>query len=629
MLERINQVNDIKKLVPEEYPILANEIRCFLLEHISENGGHLGSNLGTVELTMALHLALDLPKDKIIFDVGHQSYTHKILTGRKDGFKNLRQFGGGSGFPRPNEDETDLVIGGHSSTSISSALGFATARELKGTDETIVAVIGDGALSGGMAYEALNNVGRLKKNFIIILNDNNMSISENVGNMSRYLNQLRVGHAYNDLKENVKKTLMSIPKIGPELTERIKRYKNGIKQIVLPPGMWFEEMGLTYIGPIDGHDIKRLKETIEAVKEIDEPIVLHVVTKKGFGYPIAEKYPEKFHGVSPFELETGKAKKKKEKADYTDVFSSKLVKLAKENEKIVAISAAMPSGTGLNRFQEEYPNKFFDVGIAEEHAVTFAGGLAAAGMKPVVAVYSTFLQRAYDQMIHDICIQKLPVVLAVDRSGLVGADGETHQGIFDTSFLTSIPNMTVMAPKNRYELAKMLEFAVEYYDGPLAIKYPRGTAYTGLKEHLAPIEIGKSEVIKTGDHTVAILAVGSMVEEAVKTVDYLGERGINATLVNVRFVSPIDKQCILEQAKSHALLVTMEETVEQGSFGQKVATLLMKEELGKEGVKCQFMNFGIPDTFVSHGAPNVLKEHLGLTGDSMGEKIANKIKTMR
>lgn len=622
MLEKINKVNDIKQLVPEEYPILANEIRGFLLEHISKNGGHLGSNLGTVELTMALHLALDLPKDKIVFDVGHQSYTHKILTGRKEGFKQLRQFGGGSGFPRPSEDETDLVIGGHSSTSISSALGLAAARDLRGSDETIVAVIGDGALSGGMAYEALNNVGRLKKNFIIILNDNNMSISENVGNMSKYLNQLRVGHAYHDLKENVKKTLMNIPKIGPELAEKIKRYKNGIKQIVLPPGMWFEEMGLMYIGPINGHDTKKLKETIEAAKQINGPIVLHVMTKKGAGYPIAERYPEKFHGVSPFDIATGKPYKKKEKADYTDVFANQLVRLAKEDNNIVAISAAMPSGTGLNRFQAHYPERFFDVGIAEEHAVTFAAGLATAGMKPVVAIYSTFLQRAYDQMIHDVCIQKLPVVFAVDRSGLVGADGETHQGIFDTSYLSSIPNMIVMAPKNRYELSTMLEFATQYYDAPIAIKYPRGTAYTGLKQQLAPIVVGKSELLQKGDGSVAIFAVGSMVEEAVKTVEVLEQQGIHATFVNVRFVSPIDTQCILEQAREHRLIVTIEETVEQGSFGQKVATLLSKEQ----ETSCQFMNFAIPDTFVSHGAPQLLKEQLGLTGDLIAQEIRNKIK---
>lgn len=622
MLEKINQVNDIKNLKPEEYSLLANEIRCFLLDHISKNGGHLGSNLGAVELTMALHLALDLPKDKIVFDVGHQSYTHKILTGRKEGFKSLRQFGGGSGFPRPNEDETDVVIGGHSSTSISSALGLATAREIKGTDETIVAVIGDGALSGGMAYEALNNVGRLKKNFIIILNDNNMSISENVGNMSRYLNQLRVRHSYQELKGNVKKAIMSIPKIGPDITEKVKRYKNGIKQVVIP-GMWFEEMGLTYIGPIEGHNIELMKETILSAKEIDGPILIHVVTKKGCGYLPAERYPERFHGVSPFELETGKAKKKKEKADYTDVFANRLVKLGQTHENLVAVCAAMPSGTGLNRFQEKYPERFFDVGIAEEHAVTFSAGLATAGMKPVVAVYSTFLQRAYDQIIHDICIQKLPVVLAVDRSGIVGADGETHQGIFDTSYLTSIPNMTVMAPKNRYELSQMLDFAIDY-DGPIALKYPRGTAYTGLKEYQAPIVLGKSEEIAIGDGSVAIFAVGSMVEEAVKSVELLKEEGILASLINVRFVSPIDKECIIKQAKAHKLIVTMEETVEQGSFGQKMATLLMKE-----GIQREFLNFAIKDEFVPHGASPILKQQLGIDGASMAKEIAKRKNAMR
>lgn len=619
MLERINKINDIKMLEEDEYPILANEIRCFLLEHISENGGHLGSNLGTVELTMALHLALEFPKDKLVFDVGHQSYTHKILTGRKEGFEHLRQFGGLSGFPRPNEHETDLVIGGHSSTSISSALGLAAARELKGGNETIVAVIGDGALSGGMAYEALNNVARLKKNFIIILNDNKMSISENVGGMSRYLNQIRVGHAYNDLKENVKRVLMSIPKIGSELTEKIQKYKNGIKQMVVP-GMWFEDMGITYIGPINGHDTVLLADTIRAAKQIDGPILLHVMTKKGMGYQIAERHPERFHGVSPFDLETGKPRKKKELADYTDVFAAKLVKLGKEHENLVAVSAAMPSGTGLNRFKEAYPERFFDVGIAEEHAVTFAAGMAAAGLKPVVAIYSTFFQRAYDQMIHDVCIQKLPIILAVDRSGLTGGDGETHQGIFDTSYLTSIPSMTVIAPKNRYELVKMMEFAVEF-NGPIAIKYPRGTAYTGLKEYLAPIEYGKSEKIHEGDGTIAILAVGNMMEEAVKTVKYLKENGWKAALYNVRFLSPIDEEMVRNTANDYQIIVTIEETVEQGSFGQKVATVIAQEKL-----PCEFMNFAIRDQFVPHGAPNDLRRALGLDGISIAKEILQKKK---
>lgn len=620
MLEKINQVNDIKKIKPEEYKQLAKEIRGFLLEHISENGGHLGSNLGVIELTMALHLALDLPKDKIVFDVGHQCYTHKILTGRKAGFEKLRQYGGGSGFPRPDEDETDVVIGGHSSTSISSALGLATARELNQTDETIVAVIGDGALSGGMAYEALNNVGRLEKNFIVILNDNNMSISKNVGGMSKYLNQLRMGQAYHGLKEHVKKTLLSIPKVGKPLAKKIQKCKNGLKQLLLPPGMWFEEMGLTYLGPVDGHNVKLLKEILDTIKKWDTPVVLHVVTKKGYGYTPALKYPEKFHGISPFHKETGKVKKKKEKPDYTDVFAKKLIQLAKKDEDIVAITAAMPEGTGLVHFQKAFPKRFFDVGIAEQHGVTFAAGLATAGKKPVVAVYSTFLQRAYDQMIHDVAIQKLPVVFAVDRSGIVGADGETHQGIFDTSYLTSIPNMTVVAPKNGAELEQMLEYAVCHHTGPIAIKYPRGTAYTGLQEHQTDIQYGKSEVLEEGNGQVVIVAVGSMVEEAEKTVAYLKERGVCPTFINARFLAPVDEQCILHYGKSHTLFVTMEETVENGSFGQRIGNLLLREK-----VVCDFLNFAIPNQFVTHGAPAVLKETLGLTGEKMGDVILRKI----
>ena len=479
-LEQIKEANDIKNIDRENYEQLAEEIRQFLIEKISVMGGHLGSNLGAVELTMALHLALNLPEDKIIWDVGHQSYTHKLLTGRREGFETLRQFHGMSGFPKRKESDCDAFDTGHSSTSISAGLGLVKARDIKGEQHTIVSVIGDGSLTGGMAYEAMNNAAKLESNFIIILNDNNMSISENVGGVSKYLNNIRTANSYQGLKKNVYDVLLGT-KHGDNVVSGIRKAKNSFKQLVIP-GMLFEDMGLTYLGPVDGHNIDSMVRVIQEAKRVKGCVMIHVNTQKGKGFAPAERHPARFHGAEPFDIETGLPTKQKTKANYTDIFSTVMCKLGQRDEKVVAITAAMPDGTGLKRFRNMYPDRFFDVGIAEEHAVTFAAGLAAGGLKPVVAIYSSFLQRAYDQILHDVCIQNLPVVFAVDRAGLVGSDGETHQGIFDLSYLSSIPNMSVCAPKNKWELSDMLKFAVEL-GAPIAIRYPRGEAYDGLAEH--------------------------------------------------------------------------------------------------------------------------------------------------
>ena len=558
VLDKIQKPNDIKKLSDSELDILAEEIREFLIESISKTGGHLASNLGVVELTMALHLSLNLPKDKIVWDVGHQSYTHKILTGRREGFASLRQYGGMSGFPKVVESDCDCFNTGHSSTSISAGLGLAQAREITGENYRVVSVIGDGALTGGMAYEALNNASNLNSNFIIVLNDNNMSISENVGGMSQYLSGFRTADAYRNLKNNVINSLNHVPVYGEKVVKRIRNTKSSIKQLFIP-GMFFEEMGIIYLGPVDGSNIHEMVKTFSEAKRIDGPVLVHVITHKGQGYGPAERHPARFHGAEPFDIETGLPVLKKEKANYTDVVSTVMKKLGARDDKVVAITAAMEDGTGLKRFHNLYPDRFFDVGIAEEHAVTFAAGLAQAGLRPVFAVYSSFLQRAYDQILHDVCIQKLPVVFAIDRAGLVGSDGETHQGIFDISYLSSIPNMTIMAPKNKWELSDMLKYAVKY-NGPIAVRYPRGQAYDGLKEHREPIEMGKSELLCQGSK-VAILALGSMVAEAVNVVSELKEAGIEATLINARFAMPFDKEAINELEKNHDLLVSLEENV--------------------------------------------------------------------
>lgn len=617
VLDKINKVNDIKNIPKEEYDELADEIRNFLIEVISKNGGHLASNLGVVELTMALHLALDLPEDKIIFDVGHQSYTHKILTGRKEGFDELRSYGGMSGFPKRRENECDCFDTGHSSTSISAGLGIVTANEIMRKKGTVVSVIGDGALSGGMAYEGLNNAARLKRNFIIILNDNNMSISENVGGMSTYLSNLRAGEAYNELKNGVVDVLNKIPAIGGKLVTKIRKTKSSIKQLVIP-GMLFEDMGITYLGPVDGHNIKQLVKIISEAKKLDHAVLIHVITKKGKGYIPAEKHPSSFHGVEPFNIQTGLPLTKKEKPTYTDVFAKGIVKLAKEDEAVAAITAAMPDGTGLKKFMQTYPERFFDVGIAEEHAVTYAAGLAAAGMKPYVAIYSSFLQRAYDQILHDVCIQDLPVIFMVDRAGLVGADGETHQGIFDLSYLSNIPNMNIFAPKNRYELAAVIEYS-RNFNHPLAIRYPRGTAYDGLKEFNSPIEYGKSEIIYK-EKDIALLAVGSMVEVAIEIREALKEKGYSVSLVNARFVKPVDEKLLENLNENHRLIVTMEENVLNGGFGERVLRITRDMNL-----KYKVINIAIPNVYVEHGNIEILKSEIGLDKETILNKIQKNI----
>jgi len=609
MLERINGPQDIKALNREELDVLAQEIREFLIEKISTTGGHLASNLGVVELTMAIYRIFDLPKDKVIWDVGHQAYTHKILSGRKDAFDELRQFGGLSGFPKTKESPCDAFNTGHSSTSISAGLGMALARDLKGEDYRVVSIIGDGALTGGMAYEALNNAARIEKNFIIILNDNNMSISENVGGMSKYLSSLRTGDGYNDLKKIVTSALEKIPVAGQKIIDRISRTKQGIKQLLIP-GMLFEDMGITYLGPVDGHDLKQLCRVLGEAKRLDHAVLVHVLTKKGKGYRPAEKNPSKFHGVEPFDIATGKLKKEKIYPSYTDVFSKELCLLAEKDPRIVAVTAAMTDGTGLKRFQKQYPNRFFDVGIAEQHAVTSAAGMAAAGLKPVVAVYSSFLQRGYDQIVHDVCLQNLPVVFAIDRAGLVGSDGETHQGIFDLSYLTSIPNMSVMAPKNLWELRQELAFAMNY-DGPIAIRYPRGVAYRGLKEFDAPIEYGKGEMIYEGEG-IALLAVGSMVSTAEHIREKLRNEGLDAALANARFVKPLDYELIDRLAASHDRIVTLEENVMQGGFGLEVTAYVHDHY---PAVKV--LNITLPDAYVEHGNVSLLREALGIDSDSI------------
>ena len=620
VLEKINQVGDIKQIPPEEYDTLAEEIRHFLVEKISRSGGHLASTLGVVELTMALHLCFDFPKDKVVWDVGHQSYTHKLLTGRKSGFDELRKYGGMSGFPKRKESDCDCFDTGHSSTSISAGIGLVAARDLQDGDEHVISVIGDGALTGGMAYEALNNASRLKRNFIIILNDNNMSIAENVGGMSEYLNGLRTNEAYTNFKTGVEQSLSRIPG-GSHLANQLKKTKSGIKQLFIP-GMLFENMGITYLGPVDGHDIGKLQDILNKAKKVKGAVLVHVLTRKGNGYVPAERHPARFHGAEPFDIETGLPLNKKKKANYQDVFSTCMVKLGQRNEKVVAITAAMPDGTGLKRFKNIYPDRFFDVGIAEGHAVTFAAGLAAGGMRPIFAVYSSFLQRAYDQVLHDVCIQNLPVVFAIDRAGLVGSDGETHQGIFDLSYLSSIPNMHIMAPKNKWELSDMLKYAVEF-DGPIALRYPRGEAYDGLKEYRRPIEYGKSEVIYE-EEDIALLAVGNMVKIAEQVRKNLKEIGYSCTLVNARFVKPIDTEVLDMLSADHKLLVTMEENVRSGGYGEKVMDYVVEQEL-----PVKLLNISLPDEYVEHGNVALLYEEVGIDAQTVTKRIIEKYITCR
>lgn len=613
ILDLIKKENDIKNIDRQDYDALAKEIRDFLIEKISQTGGHLGSNLGAVELTMALHLSLNLPEDKIIWDVGHQSYTHKLLTGRREGFDNLRKYGGMSGFPKRKESPCDSFDTGHSSTSISAGLGLVKARDLKGEKHTIVSVIGDGSLTGGMAYEALNNASRLETNFIIILNDNNMSISENVGGVSKYLNNIRTADKYLDLKEGIYNKLRGVPKYGDTVVESIRRAKSSFKQLVIP-GMFFEDMGITYLGPVDGHDIDAMVRAMREAKRCKNGVLIHVLTQKGKGYLPAERHPARFHGAEPFHIETGIPTHPRTTANYTDVFSTIMCKLGSRDDKVVAITAAMPDGTGLKRFHNMYPERFFDVGIAEEHAVTFAAGLAAGGLKPIVAIYSSFLQRAYDQILHDVCIQNLPVIFAIDRAGLVGSDGETHQGIFDLSYLSSMPNMHIMAPKNKWELSDMIKYALKL-GVPVAIRYPRGEAYVGLREFREPVEYGKSEWIYE-EEDIALLAVGSMVKTAAEVRTALKEKGYSCSLVNARFVKPIDEETILELTKEHKLLVAMEENVASGGYGEKVRAYL--ERIGSES---RLLSIAIPDEYVEHGNVELLRKEVGIDAEGVISKV--------
>ena len=613
LLEKIQKENDIKQLKPEELEKLAEEIRQFLVEKISVTGGHLASNLGVVELTMALHLAFELPQDKMIWDVGHQSYTHKILTGRRAGFDDLRKYGGMSGFPKRKESECDAFDTGHSSTSISAGLGYVAARDIKGEEHSVISIIGDGAMTGGMAYEALNNASRLKSNFIIVLNDNNMSISENVGGMSGYLNGLRTAEAYTGLKKGVEDTLMKIPVQGEKILYQMKKTKSGLKQLFVP-GMFFEDMGITYLGPVDGHDIRKLYKTFQEAKRVDHAVLVHVLTKKGKGYVPAEENPSRFHGIVPFDIETGEAKEKSSKDSYTDIFSKVFCDIAKQNDAVVGITAAMADGTGLARFARMFPDRFFDVGIAEEHALTFAAGLAAGGLKPVVAVYSSFLQRAFDQTIHDVCLQNLPVMIAVDRAGLVGSDGETHQGLFDLSFLNMIPNMTILSPKNRWEMADMVRFCADF-QYPVALRYPRGAAYEGLSAFRTPIVYGKSEILYE-EEDIAVIFVGHMAELAVQVRDRLKEIGYHCSLINARFVKPLDTEMLEALTKDHRLFVTIEENVLSGGFGEQVLHYVSRAKLDV-GVRC----IGIPDDYVEHGNVDLLRREVGLDAETIVKQI--------
>lgn len=617
VLEKIEHENDIKRINKNELPILAEEIRSFLIDKISKTGGHLASNLGVVELTMALHLAFDLPEDKIIWDVGHQSYTHKLLTGRKAGFDELRKYGGMSGFPKRHESDCDCFDTGHSSTSISAGLGYAMAREITGEKYKVISVIGDGALTGGMAYEALNNASKLKSNLIIVLNDNKMSISENVGGVSRYLSGLRTAESYQGLKNGITNSLNSIPKYGERIVEKIRKTKNGIKQLVIP-GMLFENMGILYLGPVDGHNIPAMVKLFKEASKVERPVLVHVITEKGKGYLPAERHPARFHGTEAFDVETGLPLVKRVKANYTDIFSTVMRKLGDRDEKVVAITAAMADGTGLKRFRNMFPERFFDVGIAEEHAVTFAAGLAAAGLKPIVAVYSSFLQRAYDQILHDVCIQELHVVFAIDRAGLVGSDGETHQGIFDLSYLSCLPNMTILAPKNKWELSDMIKYAVDF-SGPIAVRYPRGEAFDELKEYRAPLEYGKAEVLYE-ESEILLLAVGSMVKTALTVREQLKEKGYSCSLVNARFVKPFDEELLLKLQKNHKLLVTLEENVQSGGFGEHVLEFMNTNGDGSMEV----LNIAIPDVYVEHGNVELLRKETGIDADGIIGKIIDR-----
>ena len=621
ILETINSPADVKALSLDELKQLAEEIRQFLISVISKTGGHLAPNLGVVELSLALHRVFSTPEDKIVFDVGHQSYIHKIITGRREQFPTLRQYGGLSGFPKRSESEHDAFGTGHSSTSISAALGMAVARDLQGKDYNVVAVIGDGSMTGGMAFEALNNAGTLHKKMIVVLNDNEMSISKNVGAMSEYLYQLRTGETYNKIKHDIEGWLKNM-EFGTDVLKAIRRLKGSVKYLMVPTSI-FEELGFTYLGPVDGHDLQGLTEVLQAAKKIDGPVLVHVLTKKGKGYKPAEESPNKFHGTGPFEIATGKKiANPNAPITYTEVFGKTLTELANEDKEIIGITAAMPDGTGMSTFAKAHPERFFDVGIAEQHAVTSAAGAAAAGLKPVAAIYSTFLQRAYDSVLHDICMQKLHVTLCLDRAGLVGDDGYTHHGVFDYAYLRSMPEMTIMAPKDENELRHMLKTAVDY-DGPVSVRYPRGSGVgVEITEPMHSLPIGKAEVLREGKD-VCLWAIGSMVQSALQVAAKLAEQGISAGVVNMRFAKPLDKELLLAHAAQYGKIVTLEEGVLQGGVGSAVLETLNEAKMLQQ---CRVLTLGIPDEFVLHGDKKLLMKDLGLDVDAIVAKTIAMVK---
>ena len=621
LLDKINSPADVKKLSDEQLKQLAAEIRQLLIKVISHTGGHLAPNLGVVELTLALHKVFTTPQDKLVFDVGHQAYIHKIITGRREQFPTLRQYGGLSGFPKRCESEHDAFGTGHSSTSISAALGMAAARDLQGEDYNVVAIIGDGSMTGGMAFEALNNAVTLHKKMVVVLNDNEMSISKNVGAMSDYLYHLRTGETYNKIKNDIEGWLKNM-EFGTDVLKAIRRLKGSVKYLMVPTSI-FEELGFTYLGPVDGHDIHGLIEVLQAAKKIDGPVMVHVLTKKGKGYKPAEESPNKFHGTGPFEIATGKKiTNPAAPISYTEVFGKTITELADSDKKIVGLTAAMPDGTGLNIFAQAHPDRFFDVGIAEQHAVTAAAGMAAAGMKPVTAIYSTFMQRAYDSILHDICMQKLHVTMCLDRAGLVGDDGYTHHGVFDYAYLRSIPNMTIMAPKDENELRHMLKTALSF-NGPISVRYPRGSGVgVDITEPMHELPIGKAEVLREGKE-LCFWAIGSMVQSAVQAADKLMEHGIDAGVVNMRFAKPLDKELLIEHAKRYGKLVTLEEGVLAGGVGSEVLEILDDAGLLQQ---CAVLRLGIPDEFVTHGDKKLLFRDLGLDTDAIVQKAAAFVK---
>jgi len=603
----INGPSDLKYLSKEQLNLLASEVRERIIKTLSKRGGHLASSLGVVELTIALHYTFESPRDKIVWDVGHQSYAHKILTGRNKRFNTLRQYKGLSGFPKIHESEHDAFGTGHSSTAISAALGIAVARDLGNDGFKVVAIVGDGALTGGMAFEALNQAGHLKTDLVVVLNDNRMSISPNVGALTSYLRRMVVDPKYHKRRKKAKFWLRMLPRIGSKAAKLANDMEETLRAYTSTPGLLFKELGFSYFGPVDGHDIGELITAFKNIKQLNGPAVLHVVTKKGAGYTYAEQDKTRFHGVGAFNIENGENIKCPEHISYTDAFSNALIKLAQKNRKIVGITAAMATGTGLSAFKERFPERFFDVGIAEQHAVTFAAGLASKGFRPVVAIYSTFLQRAYDQIVHDVCLQNLPVVFAVDRGGLVGEDGATHHGTFDLSYLRHIPNMTVMAPRDENELGHMLNTALQH-DGPIALRYPRGCGVgVKMQNPYKKIPIGRFEVIKNGKDLV-IFAIGSMVSEAISAAKALKNRKINAAVVNARFVKPLDERLVVSFAKKAKKVITVEENSLQGGFGSAVVELL-----DKKGVKAVVKRIGIPDRFVEHGSVHILRKKIGLT----------------